>query len=48
VNLPYSSKLVRGREEVKDEQEIELDKTTILAEIARLGGDMVSRIEVHS
>jgi U3 small nucleolar RNA-associated protein 22 len=43
VNLPYASKLTMGT----DKGEVELDKDAILAEIARLGGDMVLRIEVH-
>jgi U3 small nucleolar RNA-associated protein 22 len=43
VNLAYSSKPLTQEEG----EEVSLDKASILAEIARLGGDMVSRIEVH-
>lgn len=43
VNLTYASKPTTDAER----EEVGLDKATILAEIARLGGDMVSRIEVH-
>lgn len=39
-NLPYATKLVEG-------DNVKLDKTTILSEIARLGGDMVVNIETH-
>jgi U3 small nucleolar RNA-associated protein 22 len=42
VNLTYASKPT-----AESEEEVELDKASILAEIARLGGDMVSRVEVH-
>jgi U3 small nucleolar RNA-associated protein 22 len=45
VNLGYATKLSGKSEE--DRAEIEIDKPAILAEIARLGGDIVSRIEVH-
>jgi U3 small nucleolar RNA-associated protein 22 len=42
INLMYATtKAVGGEEEIK------LDKSAILSEIARLGGDMVSRIEVN-
>jgi U3 small nucleolar RNA-associated protein 22 len=47
VNLAYATKLVEGGQSEKNEDAIELDKTAILAEIARLGGDMVSRIEIN-
>jgi U3 small nucleolar RNA-associated protein 22 len=42
VNLTYASKPT-----TQSEDEVELDKASILAEIVRLGGDMVSRVEVH-
>lgn len=42
VNLAYATKAVEGSEE-----EIVLDKEAILSEMARLGRDMVSRIEVN-
>jgi U3 small nucleolar RNA-associated protein 22 len=45
VNLAYATKPSGKIEE--DAAEIEIDKSAILAEIARLGGDIVSRIEVH-
>jgi U3 small nucleolar RNA-associated protein 22 len=45
VNLAYATKLSGKTEE--GAAEIEIDKSAILAEIARLGGDIVSRIEVH-
>lgn len=43
VNLAYATKPVTS----KDEEEIAIDKSAILSEIARIGGDMVSRIEVQ-
>ena len=46
VNLAHSSKPVKRTGE-EDEEMIELDKSAILAEIARLGGDMVSEIVVN-
>lgn len=45
VNLAYSSRPASVASE--DEQVIELDKSAILAEMARLGGDMVSEIVVN-
>lgn len=43
VNLAYASKpAVKA-----DKEEVVLDKAAILAEITRLGGDMISRLEVH-
>lgn len=46
VNLAYASKPAAAKGE--DEEVIEVDKSAILAEIARLGGDMVSEIAVRS
>jgi len=43
VNIAFATEPVVDTEE----EEIKLDKEAILSEIARLGGDMVSRIEVH-
>jgi U3 small nucleolar RNA-associated protein 22 len=43
VNLAYASKPVAGT----SGEDVELDKAAVLAEIERLGGDMVSRIEVR-
>jgi U3 small nucleolar RNA-associated protein 22 len=45
VNLAYATKLEMGSDD-EEEGEIKLDKSAILSEIARIGGDMVSRIEV--
>ena len=45
VNTAYASKQADGTN-VNEEGKVQLDKPAILAEIARLGGDMVSRIEV--
>lgn len=48
VNLAYAAKPVKEKDEnVEDAKNVEIDKSAILAEIARLGGDMVSRIEIH-
>jgi U3 small nucleolar RNA-associated protein 22 len=44
VNLAYATKLAI---ESKEDGGVELDKSAILSEISRLGGDMVTRIEVH-
>jgi U3 small nucleolar RNA-associated protein 22 len=46
VNLTYSTRPA-GVAGEHDEGVIELDKSAILAEMARLGGDMVSEIVVH-
>ncbi|CZR57424.1 related to nucleolar RNA-associated protein (NRAP) [Phialocephala subalpina] len=46
VNLTHATKLAGAKEE-EGEQEVVIHKSAILAEIARLGGDMVSRIEVQ-
>ena len=43
VNLAYASKPAAK----SGKEEVELDKASILAEVARLGGDMVSRVEAH-
>lgn len=45
VNLAYATKNVG--DEGSGEARIKLDKAAILSEIGRLGGDMVSRIEVN-
>lgn len=42
ITLGYTTAQATG-----DKEHIKLDKAAILSEIARLGGDMVSRIEVH-
>lgn len=48
VNLAYATKAASLKEGSGEENsDIELDKRTILSEIARLGGDMVSKIEVN-
>ena len=44
VNLSYSTVPVKADEE---EVKAEINKDAILAEIARLGGDLISRIEVN-
>jgi U3 small nucleolar RNA-associated protein 22 len=46
VNLAYATRPADANGE-EDDEVIELDKCAILAEIARLGGDMVSEILVH-
>jgi U3 small nucleolar RNA-associated protein 22 len=46
VNLMYSTRPA-GVAAEHDEEVVELDKSTILAEMARLGGDIVSEIVVH-
>ena len=47
INLAYGTKPVSGGLGDHQESEVELDRSAILSEIARLGGDMVARIEVH-
>lgn len=42
VGLPYNFKTV---EEADDENEVEVNKEAILLEIARIGGDMIKKIE---
>lgn len=56
VNLTYSTKPIFPSSENRDDDdgddggesrfEIDINKSAILNEIARLGGDMISRIEV--
>jgi len=41
VNLPYATK------SLVDKEEVQLDKAAILSEISRIGGNIVSRIEVQ-
>ena len=43
VNLGYASKLAGKGEE----EQVTLDRTSILSEVLRLGGDLISRIEVN-
>ncbi|KAG4413369.1 hypothetical protein IFR04_013486 [Cadophora malorum] len=45
VNSAHATKVVVSDE--VDAEKIVIDKSVILAEIARLGGDMISRVEVH-
>lgn len=45
VNLQYASNVLDSEAEDGD-REVVIDKSAILAEIARLGGDMVSKIEI--
>lgn len=48
VNLAYVAKPVEEKDgEGEEAKNVEINKPAILAEIARLGGDMVSRIEIH-
>ncbi|KAF8866077.1 pre-rRNA processing protein-like protein Utp22 [Acephala macrosclerotiorum] len=47
INLTHATKLRGANEEKEEEQDVVIDKSAILAEISRLGGDMVSRIEVQ-
>ena len=44
VNLAYATKQEAGSD--NEDREIKLDKAATLSEIARIGGDMVSRIEL--
>jgi U3 small nucleolar RNA-associated protein 22 len=46
VNLAYATQPVDAKDE-EDKEVIELDKSAILAEIARFGGDMVAEIVVR-
>jgi len=46
VNLPYATTLVESQNDAEPEN-VELDKSAILSEIARLGQDMVSKVEVN-
>ncbi|KAI1006142.1 U3 small nucleolar RNA-associated protein 22 [Podosphaera aphanis] len=45
VNLSYSTKILKNKENTTDM--IVINKPAILAEIARLGGDMVKRIQIE-
>ena len=45
VNLPYSTVPARAGEE--NDVQATINKEAILSEIARLGGDLIERIEVH-
>jgi U3 small nucleolar RNA-associated protein 22 len=47
INLPYGTKPTTGHVDDKDKQDVDIDKQAVLSAIARLGGDMISRIEVH-
>jgi U3 small nucleolar RNA-associated protein 22 len=47
INQPYSTIPVSNDSRDHHDPEVEIDKLAILSEIARLGGDMVTRIEVH-
>jgi U3 small nucleolar RNA-associated protein 22 len=47
VNLSYSTVPVLQAGEEEQEIKAEINKEGILAEIARLGGDLISRIEVN-
>ncbi|CAG8950864.1 hypothetical protein HYFRA_00003081 [Hymenoscyphus fraxineus] len=44
IGIEYATKVVSSEE---GEENVQLDKDAILAEISRLGGDMVSKIEVQ-
>lgn len=46
VNLAYSTIPVKGKGEDGDVQ-VDLNKDAVLAEIARLGGDLVEKIDAH-
>jgi U3 small nucleolar RNA-associated protein 22 len=46
INLAYATTISKGQDESEVEN-VEIDKSTILSEIARLGGDIVSKIEVR-
>lgn len=47
VNMAHAMKTVGDGENDNEKEEIEIDNEAVLSEIARLGGDMVSRIEVR-
>lgn len=48
VNLAYAAKPLEEKgDEEEEAKNVEINKSAMLAEIARLGGDMVSRIEIH-
>ncbi|EPE26997.1 hypothetical protein GLAREA_02911 [Glarea lozoyensis ATCC 20868] len=46
INLAYATKVSDGQEEAEPEN-VEIDKSAILSEIARLGGELISKIEVN-
>lgn len=48
INLPYNTRPLSGESSQKDDSEVEIDKLGVLSEIARLGGDIIGRIELHS
>ena len=47
VNLPYATKPTAAATDSEDQNMVELNRSAILSEIARIGGDMISMIEVH-
>ncbi|TGO29578.1 hypothetical protein BPAE_0013g00290 [Botrytis paeoniae] len=47
VNLAYAVKLEENDGDNEEVKNVKINQSAMLAEIARLGGDMVSRIEVH-
>jgi len=47
VNLPYAVKPVVNEASQEEGENVEIDKSAILAEIARLGGDMVLRVKLN-
>lgn len=47
INLPYNTRPVSNDSRDHHDPEVEIDRLAILSEIARLGGDIVTRIEVH-
>jgi U3 small nucleolar RNA-associated protein 22 len=47
VNIPYGIKPIAGSSVQEEDQLVEIDKPAILSDIARLGGDLVSKIEIH-
>lgn len=47
INTPYSIKPITGSSILEEDQQVEIDKRAILSDIARLGGDLVTQIEIH-
>jgi len=47
INLPYGTKPTKGWSIREGDQHVEIDKQAILSDIARLGGDMIARIELR-
>ncbi|KAF7883855.1 hypothetical protein EAF00_011167 [Botryotinia globosa] len=47
VNLAYAVKPEENNGDDEEAKNVKINQSTMLAEIARLGGDIVSRIEVH-